>query len=394
MSHHAPTSVRHYLIFYHSYAARLGKVAERIARKLGFQTAISPVKQKPSQKERPPRPGAALVRGDASSTRRPLSRVSTIAGRSVSGQPPTLIRSATDTLVHELQRERSNTPHGGLNSSTRSFSRSSSINHGKYVKEIDVHAPMLVGLDKSKKTVDQELQDAIATLKKPNRGLAVKEYADATESRKLAAQKRPQISRTQSRVDATPHRANKTKDIISSTSRRADAHPRTSPGDVVPSSIPFVPSSAYRPAALVRQLSSPEIRPGPASSSNSRTIMETPSKPGGRYCDPLGIMHEDTAAGAETFLAENYQPLPSFKVPAPKQRVPGTPISTSTILNTPQKSRRRTDVEYSKPLSPSRVSSPEPIVLLSSPVAVRQSAPKENTKHSTESIYDSLGWDD
>jgi len=379
------------LTLHHSYAARLGKVAKRIARKLGFQTAISPVKRKPAQKEAPTRPGAALVRGEVPCARRPLSRVSTIAGRSVSGQPPTLIRSATDTLLHELQRERSNSPLVALNSSTRSFSRSSSINHGKMVKEIDVHAPMHI-VDKSKKTVDQELQDAIATLKKPNRGLAVKEYADATESRKLAAQKRPQTSRTQSRVDATPHRASKTKDV--STPRRANARPTTSNDAVVSSSMPFVPSSAHRPAALVHGPSSSGTQSGPASSAMSRTIMETPSKPGGRYCDPLGIMHDSAPPSAETFLAENDHPLPSFRVPAPKQKVPGTPINTSTILNTPEKSRRRTDVEHSKSRSPPRVRSPEPIVLLSSPVAVRQMVPKENTKHAHESIYDSLGWDD
>jgi DNA replication regulator SLD3 len=318
--------------------------------------------------------------------------VSTIAGRSVSGQPPRLIRSATDTLLHEMQREKSNSPLVNLNSSTRSFSRSSSINHGKMVKEIDVNAPVHLEADKPKKTVDQELRDAIATLKKPNRGLAVKEYADATESRKLGTQKRPQTSRTQSRVDATPHRAAKTKDAINATPRRGDAHSVANTEHGVPSSMPFVPSSAHRPVAQVRQARSPEPPSGPALLSTSRTIMETPSKPSGRYCDPLGIMHEDTTASAGTFLAEVNRPLPSFKVPAPKQRVVDTRISASTIPNTPQKSRRRIDVESSK--APSRARSPEPIVLLSSPVAVRHSAPAKDRKHGTHSIYDSLGWDD
>jgi len=372
-----------------SYASRLGKVAERIARKLGVQNAPSPVKRKSAQKDPPARPGAALSREDASKSRRSLHRVSTTGGRSGSGQPPTLMRSATDTLLQEIARERSNSPNVSFNAAggaARSFSRSSSINHSKQVNQREVEKNLYAKpkQDSRKNVAEKELQEAIATLRKPNRGTAVKEIADAADMRKIATtQKKPTMSRTQSQVMATPRRSSKTKDVVSATPSRSMTQPDLTLQDnpFLASATSRIPSSGHRPAWSVEGRSQAPLVDVPS-------ISETPSKPGGRTVDSLGIMHNST-----TIVDKSPIPAPPiFKAP-PSRKVSWNDQSiTAQVAETPRKAR--TSAGPGRKHSAERIGSPEMEAIMSSPVAVRKSNVSEMDGNPAGSIYDSLGWDD
>lgn len=133
--------------------------------------------------------------------------------------PPVLSRSSTDTaLLEEHKRPRSSTPSisnqsmnvAGMHSRNRSLSRSNSALGSAVIsskrlasREVDMSAihrfnearslAKKKGLKESHATdsiskggrgVEAELASAISTLKKPNRGAAVKEYVDGAEERR------------------------------------------------------------------------------------------------------------------------------------------------------------------------------------------------------------------
>jgi DNA replication regulator SLD3 len=185
----------------YSYAARLPEYCNIVSRKLGGPTG-SPSFRPPLAKiagstKASSRPGDAIKRMAPSRPRQTLERVLTAEkkARSVSrgpSMPPTLIRSATTPAVSGLKRETSeclllsvppvdskppmNVFRGGVLKSKR-FSQ----------REIDMSFTANTNNAKlqRKAKVEEELKEAIAALKRPNRGLAIKEFVETSERRAL-----------------------------------------------------------------------------------------------------------------------------------------------------------------------------------------------------------------
>lgn len=299
------------------------------------------------------------------------------------------MRSATDTLLQEIARERSNSPivKSTTGGAGRSFSRSSSINHGKKVNQREVEMNLYAKSGKDK-VAETELQEAIATLRKPNRGLAVKELVDAADTRKtMATQKRGTIARTHSQVVATPKRSTKTQNVVSATPSRAttQANVYLDENPFVASATSFVPSSGLRPASPARGHDQAPHVSGPS-------ISETPSKPGGRYLDSLGIMHN----GNTTRERSPIPAPPIFKAPPARKVSWHDQSNAAQVAETPRKVRAGGSIGARPGYGEGRerIASPELEAVMSSPVMERKSIANEKAEIPAGSIYDSLGWDD
>lgn len=127
-----------------------------------------------------------------------------------------LTRSTTDSLLQELKRERSHTPLDERTSARRGLSRSSSIAGGKSFsqREVDLSAlkEFQAKKEQKKHAVDQELESAISLLKKPNRSVAAKQFADAAERRAPSgpAKRSSFKSRLGVEIGVTPRKEEKT----------------------------------------------------------------------------------------------------------------------------------------------------------------------------------------
>lgn len=135
------------------------------------------------------KPGSCVQRQLSTKTRRTLHRIATDVSQAGSLRPPSLARSATDSIVPELKceaeevgleaipafaRQRPLSGRGGLPQFKRSGPR-----------EVDLRAVSTYHEStlQKKASIDDELKAAITALKKPNRGLAVKEYVESADRR-------------------------------------------------------------------------------------------------------------------------------------------------------------------------------------------------------------------
>ncbi|EKG11324.1 DNA replication regulator Sld3 [Macrophomina phaseolina MS6] len=266
------------------YMSRLPEKAAAINRRLGGPSA-SPAKASGSgTSSHRSKPGEAAVRTDSRSAqrkRRPLSRVATENAAHQPAHHPSLTRSSTDpTLPSSFKREGSEAP--SLSSIPlqqkdphTSSSRNSLSQFERFSRRtIDLDAMSKTNEAKLKKKahIESELEKAIGTLRKPNRGAALKDVADSADSRRLAtstrkptsASRRPgaPVERSAVLVGATPKRARKTKDVAAiqatpnhrwaaSLARHGgtpNGYLRDDDQGVLPSSDPVVPSSAVRPS--------------------------------------------------------------------------------------------------------------------------------------------------
>ena len=167
---------------YYSYGARLPELTSLLCKKLGGPKKPSP--------RRPPlsrsasscaslKPSASLQRQQPRKHRRTLERVLTDERSASQKPPPSLSRSATAPVLPQVKREVSDT-------SLSSIPLNRVAMHKRYSqREVDLYATSQAAEAKLKKKarVEQELQDAIAALKKPNPRMAVKELIEDAERR-------------------------------------------------------------------------------------------------------------------------------------------------------------------------------------------------------------------
>ncbi|KAL1637994.1 hypothetical protein SLS58_009111 [Diplodia intermedia] len=287
------------------YMSRLPERAAAINKRLGGPSA-SPAKTSGSASStHRSKPGEAAVRTDpraAQKKRRPLARVAT--ENAAAHQPPrhpSLTRSSTDPLLlpPNLKREGSDAP--SLSSiplqqketSQTSSSRNSLSQFERFSRRtIDLDAMSKSNEAKLRKKahVERELEKAIGTLRKPNRGAALKDVADTADSRRQAQASsssssssrgngggggvsKPRVPVTRKAgggnntvlVGATPKRGRKTKDIVlqaatpnhdrfvtTTAAAAVSDHPDGDDidADVAPPSDPVIPSSAVRPGPV------------------------------------------------------------------------------------------------------------------------------------------------
>ena len=173
----------------YSYGARLPELTNLLCKKLGGPKKPSP--------RRPPlaksasscaslKPGASVQRQQPRKPRRTLERVLTDERSASQKPPPSLSRSVTAPVLPQVKREVSDT-------SLSSIPLNRVAMHKRYSqREVDLYATSQAAEAKLKKKarVEQELQDAIAALKKPNPRMAVKELIEDAERRATASHSR------------------------------------------------------------------------------------------------------------------------------------------------------------------------------------------------------------
>ncbi|KAI9699051.1 MAG: hypothetical protein M1836_003240 [Candelina mexicana] len=184
------------------YTSRLPNQCAIINRTLGERSASSQTRptlaKSLSASTRPlSRPRVAFSQEDMPSAR-PLSYLSggpDDKQRLPPAQPPPpkLVRSATAPAVPRLKREESEKPLTTIpskNSQIRPDSRGGPLKAKRFTqREVDLSAVLNANEAKSKQkkaSVEEELKDAITALKRPNRGLAGREFVDSAEKRASA----------------------------------------------------------------------------------------------------------------------------------------------------------------------------------------------------------------
>ncbi|KAF2813296.1 uncharacterized protein BDZ99DRAFT_438346 [Mytilinidion resinicola] len=403
------------------YMSRLPEQAAAINKRLGGPVAASPAKRKSTKP-----PTTSRKSGEPNEPepkkRRTLGRVVTETIKQLAQRTtPSLHRSFTDSaLLPGLKREASEVPLSAIpfqrSPSTASNRQALSQFNRLSKREVDLTTKSATALAKisRQKRVEEELKDAISTLKKPQRGLAVGGYVEDAEKRGLGSANRSRKSANPTRkvlqnvqVTATPRRVRKTKDIAQTPFRSGGFD------DLPPSSsTSCIPSSAVRPPASV--IPGTEIRRTAPGASHG--IAETPSRGPGRK----SVSFFNTDSQAQKAPPEFRLPVPIFEN---KSLVDGV------IPHTPSKSRmRRMGIEtessepatiLSTPFKPSgtnglNVSRPEAIVFstpVRKPTLENAASALDETVPTVEalgggggaagmvadkekSIYDVLGWDD
>ncbi|KAL8694358.1 MAG: hypothetical protein Q9218_000995 [Villophora microphyllina] len=371
-----------------------------LCKKLGGPLPLSPtrpaLKKTTSTIARPPKPGAAVKRPPPQ-PRRTLERVLT-DDRTSRKRTPTLCRSATDSILPNLKREPSEV---SLNAVPRS--RSTLHKSKRYSqREVDLSATSQAAEAKMRKkaNIEQELQGAIAALKKPNPRMAVKEFVEAAERRADGAKTKrsgnPNIHRLAQSVQimATPA-ANRRKNVFASQTSQQQTWtvPPAEVDEIPSSSCAHVPVSAIKPMAEAvldsnsrpkkRLVPSVEQTPTRGPSRCSDINMRVTSRPGlaeRNNIQTKNPVYADTAISFSALTAKSaHQP----------------PFSTCDVQSTPSKRTltsanrnlftTRVEVTPLKPLGP--VS--EGVTVTSKDITPLPSAHEEGL-----SIYESLGWDD
>ena len=163
-----------------------------ICKKLGGPKKPSPRRPplaKSASSYTPLKPGALLQNQYIRRPRRTLERVLTEERSASQKPPPSLSRSATDPILPQVKREVSDT-------SLSSIPLNKVVMHKRYSqREVDLHSTSQAAEAKLQKKarVEQELQGAIAALKKPNPRLAVKELVEDAERRSTVSHSRSTI---------------------------------------------------------------------------------------------------------------------------------------------------------------------------------------------------------
>ncbi|KAF1837214.1 hypothetical protein BDW02DRAFT_566267 [Decorospora gaudefroyi] len=373
------------------YVNRLPEQARMVNKKLGGPTHNVPSKRKAMKPPLTSRKSGESKEPEVKKSRRSLARVATDnTGKTTERVKPSLSRSATDSaLLDGIKREGSEVPLSAIpfkRSPSKSARQSMSQIRHLQGRQIDLAQPSAAAAAKlkQKQRVEEDLQEAILALKKPNRGLAAGGYVADIEqrglglphkSRKATMTVRKTIKDVQ--VSATPRIDRKTKHVIEQTPSRHHHDPfvRLPATEAPPSSEFCVPSSGARAPEFM--VPATGHRKPTARSLVQSGIAETPTK----------------APNTKTFLSESVR-RKIFATPtkasgsSPDNRLP----LPSHVFDTPAKSTR------SSP--PHDISSPAVFATSIKPCAVSTSEtapvpiPASANEDAEPSIYDTLGWND
>ena len=375
------------------YMNRLPEQALMVNKKLGGPAHTSPPKRKaqklPSTSRKPGEPKVP----DSKKSRRSLARVATeTLGRQVERVTPSLSRSATDSAIFNgIKREASEAPLSAIpfqRSPSKSARQSMSQMRHLQGRQIDLSQPSAAATAKikQKQRVEEDLQEAISALKKPNRGLAAGGYMADIEKRGLgsAPKSRKPVNPVRKivkdiQVSATPRVGRRSKNMIEQTPSRHHHHltmaeplstgTRSLSDFCIPSSgarlpVSVVPSTIQR-SATARNLAHSSVAETPSKAPQTmdftsggarRMIFATPSKTGG-----------PSSSGG--FRA----PLHVIETPS---KITGSLPPTNTDL---------------KPLNIAPIPTKLGLVSATEPTRIGFSQPAGDTE---DSIYDALGWND
>jgi DNA replication regulator SLD3 len=372
------------------YMHRLPEQARTVNKKLGGPTTTSPPKRKAMKPPTTSHKSGEPKEPDAKKSRRSLARVATdTTGQTGQRRAPSLHRSATDSaLTDGIKREGSEAPLSAI-----PFQRSpsnaarQSMSHMKLLKgrqiDLDTRSAAEAAKMKQKKRVEEEIQEAIIALKKPNRGLAVGSYVDEAEKRGLGgSSKSKKPTNTMRRivkdvqVSATPRIVRTTKGMVSQTPiQQSNPFMRPRQTEAPPSSDFCIPSSAARLQSSIVPATAPR-------SATSRTlaglaVTETPSKP------PMSRAFKATVT-SNTVFATPSKPR-AVSPDSPLQGLDATP--TKGLASSPPNIVRST---------PRALFATPPKHICMKDVAESPLPASSNAAGDDQgpSIYDALGWND
>ncbi|KAE8850385.1 hypothetical protein PTNB73_00607 [Pyrenophora teres f. teres] len=274
------------------YINRLPEQALMVNKKLGGPTHSQSSKRKAMKPPVTSHNSGDSKEPEIKKPRRSLARVATDnTGRTIERTTPSLNRSATDSALPErVKREGSEASLSSIpfrRSPSKSNRQSMSQIRHLQGRQIDLAQPSAAASAKIKQRqrVEEDLQEAILGLKKPNRGLAAGGYAADNEQRGLGLANKSRKPTTTVRktikdvqVSATPRAGRRTKDIVEQTPSRHQHNPfiRLPAGEAPGSSDLCIPSSTVRPPAFMVPATG-HRRPTARDVAQS-TIAETPSK--------------------------------------------------------------------------------------------------------------------
>lgn len=368
------------------YSARLSDISTALCQKLGGPKTPSParptVRKAATSSQVISNPGAAVHRQQMRRPRRTLERVLT-EERSTSRNPPSLSRSATDSVLPRLKREVSEASMSSMPISNVSLSKSrrysqrevdlGSISHAKEAKL------------KKKANVEQELKGAIAALKRPNPRMAVKELVEAAERRagvsNLRKPKNPLRNPSAQGVQvlATP-RGNKKRDVYHGLSSLRHSYQEALP------EIEEVP-----PSSALREISStPRARgnrPGACNLNVLPKIEQTPC----RGPSKLVRSYPNESFTPNRQIESRPPPMAVLKSEYPV-KLTSTSISDAANLETPSKAGPRIQGQGSS--EQGIQDTPVKGLKAAQVTALRTSTLSLLGNENDECIYESLGWDD
>ncbi|CAN9477697.1 unnamed protein product [Alternaria alternata] len=375
------------------YINRLPEQALMVNKKLGGPTHSLPTKRKAARPPLSSRKSGSLKEPEVKKSRRSLARVATDnTGRTVERTTPSLSRSATDSaLLDGIKREGSEVPLSAIpfrRSPSKSARQSMSQIRHLQGRQIDLAQPSAAASAKikHKQRVEEDLQEAILALKKPNRGLAAGGYVADLEQRGLGLpnkSRKPTVTVRKTikevQVSATPRVNKRTKNMVEQTPTHHHYDPFVRPpGAEAPSSSGFcVPSSGVRPPAAM--VPATGHRHTTARNLAQSGIAETPSK------------------------APNSQP---FSTDSVRRKIFATPLKAaapslgsrdlgqSHVFETPVKTRGSSPHDDTDFALPTLFATPtKPLFAPVTEVAPAALAAVDNDTVEP-SIYDALGWND
>ena len=134
-----------------------------------------------SSSHAPQKPGAAVQRPQNRRPRRTLERVLTDDRSASQRLKPSLLRSVTESDLPKFKREHSDPPLTAIPLNNTAVHKTKRYSQ----REVDLTVVSQAAQAKLKKraTVEKELQGAIATLKRPNPRMAVKDLVEAADKR-------------------------------------------------------------------------------------------------------------------------------------------------------------------------------------------------------------------
>ena len=411
-----------------SYATRLPEACAAISRRLGGPSIASPKRARRDERSKRGHPPQSRNEGKTQSAvavqgPRPLERTVTnenISGASVrrNAAPVGLARSVTEPVRAVMKREASEISLCAIPISVTK--RSENLQKKRFrQREVDLGATVSKADAKMRlqTRVSIELQNAIALLKKPNRGLAAKEIVEVSERRRLGlvgAGKDAGSSRDV-QVMATP-KGNRKKDMDRMVVSRGASQHQLSPQRehmqemVPPSSAPRIPASTTRPSRRPDGISGYSEPPSPTlSRQGSFGVSSTPrlGRAKSAILENSSLWGERAATTTKTMLTTPIRRASGkglFKTNRSIQSI-GANIYGSeegahdSIQETPSKSCKLQSSSRANPLGEVSVWG-KPATMAA---RLQDIAPKGNLASSSlvlpgdndeASIYASLGWDD
>ncbi|KAI9728613.1 MAG: hypothetical protein M1828_002719 [Chrysothrix sp. TS-e1954] len=385
------------------YASRVPKVVRRIALKVGIAIEISDSRATPvTSFASKVAPGTEIKRPRPSKIKS-AHRTQDNNDRSAKDKPPSLLRSVTDSHVQGIKRGQSASPRDAsmFTDARRSLSRSNSIVQSRQIaqREVNMDAIAKYNDSRGKKKVESEheLKAAIAALKKPNRSLAVKDYAEAVDSSRTSTSNRPTKSVSNAlrrnllpvEVNATPKRNKLSKHGIVLTPRKDTGSALNTRESPIPSTMPLIPSSSIKAKAqafhhetstpMKSAMSTTSLFQTPSQGKRtSSTLFRSAESSGNQVAAPRPLATKSTSSRAEP-VSQSCSPAPFIPSSSPvhhatSSRIPLAPKSANSTI-TPATSKHRDGdlLEVTVTHAPSKDS-------------------VESGEEADASIYESLGW--